>query len=154
MYISREKVESQAMVPPNLPWTGDEADEKFVTWITDASREIDSGVGYDFPASSTGWKFKAYPGTPPEIVLICGWLVASRILEAVGKASRTRGGLPMWAHYRKMAENRLMLIRKKEIDVYSALDGTELDTAQPTPVTVKTRPSVKTVSGWDTKYYY
>ncbi len=153
MYISREKVEAQAMVPPNLPWTGDEANEKFLEWAQDSSREIDSGVGYDFPVLSTGWKFAAYPDTPPEIVMVCGWLVASRALESTGMTARVKDGFPMWVHYRKMAENRLTLIRKKELDVYGA-QGQELDTDQPTPITVKARPSAKTASGWDTKYYY
>ncbi len=152
MYISREKVQSQAMVPPNLPYSDDEVDEKFSTWIKDSSREIDSGVGYDFPVLSTGWKFAAYPDTPPEIVLVCGWLVASRVLEAIGIASRSKDGLPMWMRYRKMAENGLMLIRKKEIDVYGA-QGAQLDTATPVPITIQDRPAVKTTGGWDTQYY-
>ncbi|MDE2700886.1 MAG: hypothetical protein OXI23_18610 [Gemmatimonadota bacterium] len=151
MYTSREAIEEQSLIPAKLPWDGTTAEERFSTWIDRASREIDSGVGPDFPVLPDGWKFSSHPDTPEAVALAAEWLVASRALQALGIVARANEGPPMWVTYRKMAQEQIKGIRKKEIDVFDS-DGEELDADTPTPITVAARPPV-VVGGWSTEYY-
>lgn len=147
MYTSRAHIDSLGLVPARLPW--DDADAKITAWITQASREIDAGVGPAFPVTDTDYKFDPYPDTPVVVALIAAWVTASYTYQALGVVSRDDGP-PIWARYRDMAEKKLSDIRAGRIDVIG--DGEEKDTGTPTPIVTATRPPV-TVGGWSLRNY-
>lgn len=114
--------------------------------ITNASREVDSKVGGDYPVRAGGWKFEIPPDTPHSISRVCLWLAASDILLALGIIERAESGPPMWVTYRNLALKDLELIRMKKMEVYDDA-GTELDTDMPTPTTTVQAGEIRTVDG-------
>ena len=152
MYTSRTEVESLGLVPGKYPWSDAVADEKYNTWVRNASREIDSEVGVDYPVLESGWKFNSPPDTPQPVVLAASWLVASYALAALGVNARAGNSPPMWVQYRGMANAKIRGIRDKKIDLFGD-EGSELDTATPSPVVVSARQPTVVVGGWNTKDY-
>ena len=148
MYTSRTHIDALGLIPTRLPW--DDADAKITAWITQAAREIDAGVGADFPVLSGGWKFETYPDTPDIIALTCAWLTASYVYQALGVVSRDDGP-PAWVRYREMAERKISDVRMGRMDVFGA-DGEATDTDTPTPITIKKRDAVA-VGGWSLDRY-
>ena len=150
MYTSQSDIEALGLIPSRLPWDEQTTADKIAVWITQSGREIDAGVGPDFPVLSSGWKFSPHPDTPDIVALTCAWLVASYLFQALGVVSRDDGP-PAWVRYREMAERKIADIRMGRIDIFGE-DGEATDTDSPTPITVEARPAV-TVSGWSMEKY-
>lgn len=157
MYTSRAEVESQGLVPGKYPWSDAVADEKYSTWVRNASSEIDSEVGMDYPVLPSGRKFEQHPDTPQPVVLAASWLVASYALTALGVNARVGDSPPMWVQYRNMAEKKIRGIRDKKVDLFGD-ESAELDTAVLSPVTVMSpaaathRPNIF-YDTWGTAYW-
>lgn len=132
MYTSRAEIESRGYDPM---LKRELEDMEFMGWIADASHDLDSEVGEDYPMQETGFRFDAYPNTPPIIAMVATWLAQAYMLESLGEVTRESSGPSASERLYDRAMKKLADIRERKAPVYSRA-GVRIDTALPAPVSV------------------
>lgn len=143
MFAYTSKADVAELLPANLPAAITDAD--YTSWITRASKEVDIGVGREYPvrADLGGQKFEDQPDTPHVVKLVATWLAASWGFARIKEVNRAPNQMSGEEKYRKWAEMKLEAVRSGEIDVYDGA-GEDVGTAAVAPLAVAGRDAVFT----------